>query len=170
MTLPNQSPKPRRFYKVVEVAASDQGFGVRLDGRGPKTPGARPLVVPTEALARLLAAEWDAQVGEIDLDAMPATRLAYTVIDHGAGAREGMADEVARYAGSDLLCYLAADPRELAERDVLAAYRELTESGPRELTAAAVIRLAPAAPPTTACPSKPCCFSPSSAFCQPWCS
>jgi FAD/FMN-containing dehydrogenase len=35
-----------------------------------------------------------------------------------------------------------------AERadDVLAAYRELTESGPRELTAAAVIRLAPAAP------------------------
>ena len=116
MTQPDPAPKPRRFYKTVEVAPVEGGVAIRLDGRTAKSPGAKPLTAPTEALGRLLAAEWEAQAAEIDFNRMPATRLAFTTLDRGEAARAGMADEVARYAGSDLLCYLADEPEALAER------------------------------------------------------
>lgn len=117
MTHIDPAPKPRRFYKAVDIQPQEGGFGVRLDGRGAKTPGGRALIVPTERLARLLAREWDAQASEIVFDAMPATRLAFTTLDRAAEARAGMADEVARYADSDLLCYVAEEPLILAERE-----------------------------------------------------
>jgi chaperone required for assembly of F1-ATPase len=117
LSQPAPAPKPRRFYKAVEVVPADDGFAVRLDGRSAKSPGGRPLAAPTEAMAGLLAAEWEAQANEIDLAAMPATRLAFTALDRGEEARAAMAEEVARYAGSDLLCYLAEEPQVLAERE-----------------------------------------------------
>ncbi|HEX8568928.1 MAG TPA: ATP12 family protein, partial [Caulobacteraceae bacterium] len=52
----------------------------------------------------------------IDIATMPATRLAFTAIDRTGQAREAMAQEAARYAGSDLLCYFADSPKALAER------------------------------------------------------
>ncbi len=45
---------------------------------------------------------------------MPATRLAATAIDRGSQAREAVADEIAAFAGSDLVCYLAEHPTSLA--------------------------------------------------------
>jgi len=109
--------QPPRFYKAVEVVPADDRFGVALDGRASKTPGGQALSAPCEALARLMADEWAAQGETIDMAAMPATRLAFTALDHAERARAGMAEEVARYAGSDLLCYLAEEPRALAERE-----------------------------------------------------
>ncbi len=107
---------PRRFYKAVSVAPAASGFALELDGRRVKTPGARALVVPTEALARMLAAEWDAQETHIDMTSMGATRLAFTAIEFVGDARDGTAREIGRYAGSDALCYFAEGPRELVER------------------------------------------------------
>ncbi len=118
---PSSSPssdRPRRFYKEVGVAPRDGGFTLLLDGRGAKTPAGSPLVVPTEALARLVAAEWDAQAEQIDLSAMPANRLAATVIDRTAAAGAAVAAEVARYAGSDAICYFAEVPATLVEAQV----------------------------------------------------
>ena len=46
---------------------------------------------------------------------MPLTRLAFTAIDRGADTREALADELARYAGSDALTYVADAPRALAD-------------------------------------------------------
>jgi chaperone required for assembly of F1-ATPase len=57
---------PRRFYKTVDIAPVETGFAVRLDKATPKTPAKKPLVLPTEAAARLVAAEWDAQSETID--------------------------------------------------------------------------------------------------------
>jgi chaperone required for assembly of F1-ATPase len=74
------------------------------------------LIVPTEALARLIADEWSAQGEEIDLPAMPATRLAFTAIDRTAGARTAVADEIARFAAADLVCYFAEGPQSLVAR------------------------------------------------------
>ena len=105
--------KPRRFYKKVEVQAHEAGFFPGLDGRAPKSPKGERLVLPTRGLAELVAEEWDAQAEHIDFARMPATRLAYTVLDQGRGKAGVMADELARYAGSDLLCYLADHPAEL---------------------------------------------------------
>jgi len=112
------NPKPRRFYKAVSVAPEGGGFAVLLDGRRAKTPAGAPLSAPTEALAQLLADEWDAQGEWIDTAAMPANRLAFTALDRTPGAREAVAGEVARYAGSDLLCYFAEEPAALVEREV----------------------------------------------------
>ena len=117
MTKLDKPRQPPRFYKTVAVVPAGDAFGVALDGRSAKTPGGRALCVPVEALAQLMAEEWAAQGQTIDMAAMPATRLAFTALDHAEAAREGMAEEVARYAGSDLLCYLAEEPRALAERE-----------------------------------------------------
>ncbi len=107
--------KPRRFYKAVTVGELEGGWGVLLDGRSPKTPSGRKVVLPTPALAALVAADWDAQAVEIDSLRMPAQRLAATAIDRVGGVREDVADEIARYAGSDLLCYRAESPAGLVE-------------------------------------------------------
>src|SRR5690606_702408 len=106
--------RTKRFWKAVDVAERDGGWAVLLDGRTPKTPAGAPLVLPTEAAARMAADEWAAQ-GEHQLPAtMPAARLAATAIDRIGEAREAVADEIAAFAGSDLLCYLAEHPTELA--------------------------------------------------------
>jgi chaperone required for assembly of F1-ATPase len=110
-------PKPRRFYKKVSVKPAGEGFGLRLDGRTAKTPGGAPLSAPTGALAAVMAAEWERQGDKIDYVTMPVTRLAFTAIDRTPSHRAGLAEEVSRYAGSDLLCYLAEAPASLVERE-----------------------------------------------------
>ena len=108
--------KPRRFYKAVTVDAVDGGFGLLLDGRRLRTPKAQPLVLPTRAAADQIAAEWSAQTDVIEMATMHATRLANTAIETIGGAREGVADQIVEYAGSDLLCYFAEAPAELVAR------------------------------------------------------
>lgn len=109
---------PRRFYKVVSTAPAGDGVGVLLDGKPVRTPTGAPLAAPTQALADLLAAEWEAQTTHIDMTAMPAVRLAFTAIDFVPDARTGVAAEIARYVGSDALCYFAESPTALVERQV----------------------------------------------------
>lgn len=104
---------PRRFYKAVDVAPAGEGFAVLLDGRAPKSPDGAPLVLPTQALAELVAEEWAGQGEHILLAAMAATRLANTAIDRIRPSRTEVAAEVARYAGSDLVCYFAESPESL---------------------------------------------------------
>jgi len=106
----------KRFWTVADVSEDTNGWTVRLDGRTPKTPAGNTLTLPTEAAARLVADEWAAQ-GEFLLPgAMPATRLASTAIDRVSQTREPVAAEIAAYAGSDVICYLAEHPTALIER------------------------------------------------------
>src|SRR5262249_34333703 len=99
--------KPRRFYKAVQTAPVDGGFGVLLDGRTLRTPKGERLALPTRAAAEQVAEEWDAQGETIEMAGMHATRLANTAIETIGGSREAVADQIAAYAGSDLLCYFA---------------------------------------------------------------
>ena len=112
--------KPRRFYEAVRIDSVEGGFVVKLDERSLKTPASRPLLLPTETLAEVLAGEWEAQESEIDTASMPLTRLAFTAIDRTPSVRDGMAGELAAYAGTDLVCYIAEDPPVLAEREAAA--------------------------------------------------
>lgn len=106
----------KRFWTVADVSEDTNGWTVRLDGRRPKTPAGNTLTLPTEAAARLVADEWAAQ-GEFLLPGtMPATRLASTAIDRVSQTREPVAAEIAAYAGSDVICYLAEHPTALIER------------------------------------------------------
>ncbi|HYC75859.1 ATP12 family chaperone protein [Brevundimonas sp.] len=104
----------KRFWEAVDVEKGEGGWSVILDGRTPRTPAGAKLTLPTEAAARLVADEWAAQGEFIEPGTMPATRLASTAIDRVSQAREPVADEVAAFAGSDLLCYLADHPTALA--------------------------------------------------------
>lgn len=110
--------KPKRFYKGVDVAETEGGFTVRLDGRTLRTPRAERMVLPTRAAAEQIAEEWAAQGETIEMAGMHATRLANTAIETIGASRGAVADQVAQYAASDLLCYFAETPAELTERQV----------------------------------------------------
>lgn len=106
----------KRFYKTVTVAPEGAGWSVKLDGRSPRSPRGQALVAPGQALAELIAAEWEEQGEFIRLNDMAATRMAHTVLDWIPGKRAEVRDECVRYLGSDLLCYLADGPQELIAR------------------------------------------------------
>lgn len=123
---------PRRFYRAVTTGPVDGGHAVLLDGRMPKAPGGSPLILPTQGLAALVAEEWDAQDPHILMSSMPAVRLAYTALEKVAAVRGAVAEEVARYAGSDLLCYRAEAPQALV-RDQADAWDPLLDWAASEL-------------------------------------
>src|SRR5690606_19893059 len=62
------------------------------------------------ALAELIAQEWSRQEETLDQAGMHATRLANTALEAVSQAREPVADQLAAYAGSDVLCYFADAP------------------------------------------------------------
>jgi chaperone required for assembly of F1-ATPase len=107
---------PRRFYREVSVGEEEGGYRVLLDGRPVRTPARNLLALPTPALADGVAAEWRAQGEVVDPSTMPLTRLANVVLDGVARAPKPVADEVAKYLGSDLLFYRVAGPEGLVER------------------------------------------------------
>ncbi len=108
--------KAKRFWKEASVDVVDGGFAVRLDGRGVKTPAKTALVVPTNAMAQAIAAEWDAQVEKIDPLTMPVTRSANAALDKVATQFDEVAEMIAAYGDSDLLCYRADGPEALVQR------------------------------------------------------
>ncbi len=106
----------RRVYKQATTHPAEGGWAVALDGRAMRTPGRNELVVPSEALAAAIAAEWDSQQDEVRPMTMPLTRLAATAIDRTATQRDQIVAETANYAGTDLVCYRADHPPELGVR------------------------------------------------------
>lgn len=110
--------KQKRFWKEVAVAQSDEGFAVQLDGRGVKTPAKAKLIVPTQALAQSIAQEWDAQEDVVNPTVMPFTRSANAAIDKVRIQHAEVANMLAAYGDSDLLCYRAEMPEELVARQV----------------------------------------------------
>ena len=106
----------KRFYKQVGIAATDDGFAIQLDGRSVKTPAAKFLVVPSAALAEVIAAEWAEQVEFIRPATMPMTQLASTALDRVGPERPAIVAQLLHYAATDLLCYRADFPPDLAAR------------------------------------------------------
>jgi chaperone required for assembly of F1-ATPase len=106
----------KRVYREVSTRPANGGWGVALDGRAMRTPAKHELLVPTEALAAAVAAEWDAQQDEVRPATMPLTRLAATTIDRTGSQRDQVVAETASYAGTDLVCYRAERPPELVAR------------------------------------------------------
>jgi chaperone required for assembly of F1-ATPase len=111
----------KRFYSQAQVGeGGPDGFPVLLDGKPVRTPARRPLAAPTRALAEAIAREWGAQAALIDPGRMPLTRLANAVIDAVVDQAPAVAEEIAQYLGSDLLCYRADVPAGLVEKQALA--------------------------------------------------
>lgn len=110
---------PKRFYNEVMTESLPDGYCIALDGRPVRTPGKNRLVLPSVALASAIAQEWQAQGDVIDPAAMPLTKIANTGIDGVADKMAEVRAEIVSYAGNDLICYRAAHPQELVERQAV---------------------------------------------------
>lgn len=111
-----RQPQPRRFYTKVEMAEDEDGFRVLLDGKPVRTPGRAFLAMPTQAAARLVALEFEAQGETLDIPAMPVLRLANTALDGVAQDPQAVLEDILRYASCDLVCYRADGPDGLVAR------------------------------------------------------
>ncbi|MCC5966681.1 MAG: ATPase [Natronohydrobacter sp.] len=107
----------KRFWTEAEVTPVEGGYSVILDGRALKTPAKAALVVPTAALAELIAEEWRAQGDVIDPESMPVTRAANSAIDKVRGQKAEVTEMIAAYGDSDLICYRAENPEGLVARE-----------------------------------------------------
>ena len=112
----NMRPNPRRRFYQGATVGEDAPYPILLDRRTIKTPPGNILAAPTLPLAQAIAAEWEAQGDRIDPATMPLTRLANTIIDGVAPDPEPVAHEIAKYLGSDLVCYRAATPEGLVAK------------------------------------------------------
>ena len=114
LTTPEHQPEAaKRFYEKAGYEPRDGAFCLVLDGKPALTPAKNTLAVPSEALAKAIAKEWEAQDAQIDPSTMPLTKLANSALDHVQDRRQAVIDDIVRYAGSDLICYMADDPQEL---------------------------------------------------------
>lgn len=117
---------PKKFWTETSVEAAEGGYAVLLDTRGVKTPAKTPFVLPTRALAEAAASEWDGVEERIDPSEMPVTRMANSALDKVAVQHAEVADLLAAYGDSDLMCYRADSPAELVARQA-AAWDELLD-------------------------------------------
>ena len=112
----NQVELPKRFYKQVDVARSEEGFVVTLDGKQVRTPGhKRPVFVPAQSIAQAMAEEWAAQDKYINPTTMPMVRLVNSAIESGEEQVPAFRAEIGKFAGNDLLLYRADAPQDLVE-------------------------------------------------------
>ena len=106
----------KRFYTSAEAQAVEGGWQVHLDGRPIRTQGGAQQVVPSEALARMLAAEWAGQGKDIDPKAFIHRDMADFAIDAVAPDPAETIAKLLRYAETDTLCYRAAPEEPLFAR------------------------------------------------------
>ena len=109
-------PRRKRFYTSAGIAETEGGFAVTLDGKPIRTPSGRRVVAPTSEIADAIAAEWNAQGETIDPLTMPLTRFANSVAEVDDRV-EAVADDIAKYLGSDLLFYRAGHPEALVAKE-----------------------------------------------------
>jgi len=112
-----RAPQRKRFYASAAVSETDGGYAITLDGKPIKTPSGRQVIVPARTIADAIAAEWNAQGETIDPLTMPLTRFANSVVQGVADKVDAVADDIAKYFGSDLLFYRAGHPEALVARE-----------------------------------------------------
>ncbi len=105
----------KKLYKVSSYKQVSNGFHILLDGRAVKTKSGQELLVPSVDIAERIVLEWANQGDVIDPQTMPLTQIVNTKIDHVLKNRAKMTSVILKYIDTDLLCYLASEPRELVE-------------------------------------------------------
>lgn len=106
----------KRFWTQASASEEAGAHVVRLDGKPIRTPSRALLALPTAALAAAVAEEWNRQEEVLRPATMPMTRLANTALDRVAPEHDAVAAIVWAYGETDLLCYRAEGPEELARR------------------------------------------------------
>lgn len=99
----------------------DGTFGVALDGKALKTPAGTEIAVASRALALGMVEEWRdrcprRKAPKIDFAKLPLTRIVGTALDRIPPKRDAILDELIAHAETELLCFRAAEPASLVER------------------------------------------------------
>ena len=110
-------PLRKRFYTSAGVAEAEGGFSITLDGKPIKTPSGKVVIAPRREIAEAIAAEWEAQGEMINPLTMPLTRFANSVVEAVTDRADAVADDVAKYLGTDLLFYRAGYPEALVAKE-----------------------------------------------------
>jgi chaperone required for assembly of F1-ATPase len=126
----------RRLWREARAVPGLGGFSVQLDGRPVRLPGGATLAIATRNLAEAIAREWESRpTGElIRPEDIPLTRLAATGQERIAPEKGPTVASVAAYGKTDLLCYRAAEPEALVQRQE-AAWQPWLEWAADELEA-----------------------------------
>ncbi len=108
----------KRFWKQAAIVEQDGGWAIALDGKPMQTPAGHAYRCPTQALAKAVAAEWDAVKDKVDPKTMPLTQLVATALDIMPVKRAEIVEQLIAYTATDLLCYRAAHPPALAAQQM----------------------------------------------------
>ena len=105
----------KRFYTTVSTAKATGGYHIMLDGRPVKTAAGAHLCAENEDIATRVMQEWADQGEQIAPDTMLFTQILNTKIDRVSRERTAMRTAVLHYLDTDLLCYFADEPEDLAK-------------------------------------------------------
>lgn len=105
----------KRFYKLVSSKKTNDGYAIQLDGKIVKTPLGQDLVAPSKSLSDAIILEWAGQEEKVKPEIMPLTQILVTSIDK-IRDREAITESCMRYLDTDLVCYWAKEPEEIAKR------------------------------------------------------
>jgi len=105
----------KKLYKVSSYKQVSNGFHILLDGRAVKTKSGQEILVSSVDIAERIVLEWANQGDVIDPQTMPLTQIVNTKIDHVLKNRAKMTSVILKYLDTDLLCYLASEPKELVD-------------------------------------------------------
>jgi chaperone required for assembly of F1-ATPase len=110
----------KRFWDSVTLERDDWEYRILLDGKPIHLPNGGVLRVGPPALAAAIAEEWrtagGAKGGDMSFSDTPLTRIAGTARERIKPDPAPTEDAIARYGETDLLCYRAEFPQQLADR------------------------------------------------------
>ncbi|MDD9841701.1 MAG: hypothetical protein OXU76_03425 [Alphaproteobacteria bacterium] len=129
-----------KHFEKIEIASTENGFAIMLDGQALKTQAQTVIHVPTKKMAETLVQEWEKakqdnmqeniigafDTQEIDIQAfdtqafdaktLPLTRIVSGAFDLSAHEIDKQAARFVDYGNHDILCYRATHPDMLVER------------------------------------------------------
>lgn len=101
----------RRFYSHVHYKLADSlsssGWQIFLDDAPLATPKRHCAILPTQALAQAVQAEWKAVDKDILLQGMPYTCLSFAALDVDEVMRETLIEHMLAHVDTDAICYTA---------------------------------------------------------------
>ncbi len=111
----------KRFWDTATLTTTPDGHQLLLDGIPLRLPEGGLLVIASPPLAQAIRDEWQAaggaKGGEVHHNRhLPLTQFHTTAAIRVAEQRDAIIDSIAAYGESDLLCYRAASPRPLREK------------------------------------------------------
>ena len=105
----------KSWEKVSIKKISSNSFQIMLDDRILQTPLKREFVLPNLNLTQEIVKEWDQDSKNINTESMIFYGLISTSLDKIIDNRNLYIDDILDYVDTDLICYRAENPRELAE-------------------------------------------------------